>query len=750
MIKLTQDLWDYLKFNNFIWKDYSNIPKEERNNCVIKNNDELYLPKFFALNHSETIGDLHFSIKEYIDAWEMHNQNLIPIPEPSNIIVDSEPREEQKEVFEVLLNYYQEHGRINGIIQAAPGFGKEQPYSEPVLTPQGWSTMGALKCKDYVIDANGKRTQVLEIYEQGEKDVYEIKFNDGSTTRCGLWHLWKFRTKAGTNNQVHNYEVATLKEIFELHQNHTIIEIPLYRPELEVDKFYQVKLRTCVNNISKVEQEELVDYYRKMGYFARLLDNGFFEADFRECKHITKITKLNYKENSRCIVVDNPEHLYITKDYTVTHNTYLGIKLSSILNLKTLVIIPNDILEEQWIDSITKFSNLNREDVGIIQGSDIDRLIKQGQFSKGIVVAKVQSLLSQLKTLDLETLQNLYSTFGLIEFDEAHISGAAEGYAKTSIMFRTNNVLGLTATPYRKGVNEFLLKNSIGDLLYVSEHQNLIPEIFIHCIHIEFTSAEIYRLSRVKDDYILFLATYNMILETKDEYFNYIADWVVYRHYHGYKIATLFSTNKMVNKLNNILTSRGLDAGMILGSTKKQVLTFSDYITEEDFKKFNYYYRIVFPKRKKVPEIKKIKEQFQINSKPIKEDIQKINSYLISENKESIEIISTLAQEFSERDIMKTKNPLTSNFKMLSAGYDDEELSSAIFGSPLIGKVGVIQTLGRITRTCETKNQNVVAHFIFTKIFIEFYGNMIFALTNNIKVQYPTAKFNYEGFDNVS
>ena len=99
---------------------------------------------------------------------------------------------------------------------------------------------------------------------------------------------------------------------------------------------------------------------------------------------------------------------------------------------------------------------------------------------------------------------------------------------------------------------------------------------------------------------------------------------------------------------------------------------------------------------------------------------------------------------------MKTKNPLTSNFKMLSAGYDDEELSSAIFGSPLIGKVGVIQTLGRITRTCETKNQNVVAHFIFTKIFIEFYGNMIFALTNNIKVQYPTAKFNYEGFDNVS
>jgi len=37
---------------------------------------------------------------------------------------------------------------------------------------------------------------------------------------------------------------------------------------------------------------------------------------------ITNITKLDYQEQSSCIVVDNPNHLYITRDYIVTHNSY--------------------------------------------------------------------------------------------------------------------------------------------------------------------------------------------------------------------------------------------------------------------------------------------------------------------------------------------------------------------------------------------------------------------------------------------
>ena len=69
--------------------------------------------------------------------------------------------------------------------------GKEQPVSEPVLTPNGWVRIGDLKVGDSVIDSNGESQSVLAVFPQGEKDVYEVEFDDGSIARCGIEHLWE-------------------------------------------------------------------------------------------------------------------------------------------------------------------------------------------------------------------------------------------------------------------------------------------------------------------------------------------------------------------------------------------------------------------------------------------------------------------------------------------------------------------------------------------------------------------------------
>lgn len=71
--------------------------------------------------------------------------------------------------------------------------GKEQPISEPVLTPYGWTTIGELKLGDYVIGSSGKKITVTGIFPQGEKDVYEITFSDRVKVRCGIEHLWTVR-----------------------------------------------------------------------------------------------------------------------------------------------------------------------------------------------------------------------------------------------------------------------------------------------------------------------------------------------------------------------------------------------------------------------------------------------------------------------------------------------------------------------------------------------------------------------------
>lgn len=423
----------------------------------------------------------------------------------------------------------------------------------------------------------------------------------------------------------------------------------------------------------------------------------------------------------------------------------VAIKTVELLATKSLIIVPNDILEEQFVDSLVEFTNLKKEDIGILQGSDIDNLVKHGMFEKDIAVAKIQSLHAQLKSNELHTLLELYSTYGLVIYDEAHVGNASDGYSKTGVMFRTNNILSMTATPYRSGINDFIFKNNTGGILYQSDHQNLIPHISLHNAIIEFTPKELMRLQYAKSDYVRFMATYNMILETKNEYFEWIANWVEYRQSQGHKTAVLFATNKMVKKLGDVLKRKGIDCGILTGQTGKKVEEIRQYLTPEQVQVYYDHYFEVFPRRKNCPHLKPFKDdpnKYGI-TKPILKDIEKIQSTIPTVD---LKISSTKPNNLSDREIMKAKDVIVSNFKLLSAGFDKSELSCIIFGSLIVGKVPVIQSLGRICRTHPTKLTDVQAHFMFTQAFMNSFPDMLFTLVNNIKLQYPST-FTYEGFD---
>lgn len=75
-------------------------------------------------------------------------------------------------------------------IWAGMGLGKQQPDSEPVLTPAGWMPMGSLRVGDHVIGSDGKPTQVLGVFPQGEHESLRITFTDGSFCHAGWEHLW--------------------------------------------------------------------------------------------------------------------------------------------------------------------------------------------------------------------------------------------------------------------------------------------------------------------------------------------------------------------------------------------------------------------------------------------------------------------------------------------------------------------------------------------------------------------------------
>lgn len=89
------------------------------------------------------------------------------------------------------INEILKHG--GGIIDAGTGAGKAQPLDCNILTTSGWVKMGDITLNHSVITPNGDISKVIGIYPQPLKDVYEIEFHDGSTTRCCNEHLWKVK-----------------------------------------------------------------------------------------------------------------------------------------------------------------------------------------------------------------------------------------------------------------------------------------------------------------------------------------------------------------------------------------------------------------------------------------------------------------------------------------------------------------------------------------------------------------------------
>jgi DNA modification methylase len=80
------------------------------------------------------------------------------------------------------------------------GQAKAQPLDAKVLTPSGWTTMGELQVGDHVIAGDGSPTKVLGVYPQGDRPIYRVTFDDGSSTECDADHLWLTTTQYERNN----------------------------------------------------------------------------------------------------------------------------------------------------------------------------------------------------------------------------------------------------------------------------------------------------------------------------------------------------------------------------------------------------------------------------------------------------------------------------------------------------------------------------------------------------------------------
>ena len=473
------------------------------------------------------------------------------------------------------------------------------------------------------------------------------------------------------------------------------------------------------SDLIKVEFNNINAYYKK---------NNEFKKEFYNLKIKPRENQVPILEelNKR---LDNFNYIRgILQAAPGTGKTYMSINFAKRFN-KTLVIVPKNVLVDQWLENFLNYTDLTKNDIGIIEGSDIND-IQEILKSKKIFITKPQSLLSQIKRNDINQLFSLYELIDLVIYDECHSAGA-EGFSKTLSLFRTPNILGLTATPFRKGINEFLLINSIGDVVIEADAEVLTPNIILQYfpnLFMNFTEKEIFALRQRINDYPMLLALYNSYLLRKPQYFEMLREWVKWAQDQNRDTVVLFSTNKLAKKQYNTILEKYPEFEdkmlYLTGNSKNDALA------------------IAKAQNKKLREdLKKIKEELnqKVKNKELKrkeaDELYKIEREKIKEIQE-LNIQRSLDLYFKK---IKEAKIIISNFSLLREGFDKPSLSFVIFGSPIIGKITVIQTLGRITRLYEDK-PTPIALFPITEAFESLNPKVKIIIINNIKSTYPKAR----------
>lgn len=133
-----------------------------------------------------------------------HIKSVTAIPEHEMPMVNKLSQEQEEYANSILNNHIT-------FVDSKAGTGKALANNTPVKTPTGDVDISNLKVGDRVFNTYGGVSNVLGVYPQGKKRVYEVEFSDGTIIECCSEHLWEIQTAnerfAGT------FKVLTTEEI---------------------------------------------------------------------------------------------------------------------------------------------------------------------------------------------------------------------------------------------------------------------------------------------------------------------------------------------------------------------------------------------------------------------------------------------------------------------------------------------------------------------------------------------------------
>jgi superfamily II DNA or RNA helicase len=138
--------------------------------------------------------------------------------------------------------------------------------------------------------------------------------------------------------------------------------------------------------------------------------------------------------------------------------TVCALYIASQIKLRTLIVVHNTFLKDQWVDRIKTF--LPDATIGSIQGEEVDT-------EKDIIIAMIQSL--SMKDYPKEIFRGI----GLTIVDECHHI-ASEVFSQAFQKITSKHMLGLSATPERKDGLMYVIEWFLGPILYKSDNTDKV------------------------------------------------------------------------------------------------------------------------------------------------------------------------------------------------------------------------------------------------------------------------------------
>jgi superfamily II DNA or RNA helicase len=286
------------------------------------------------------------------------------------------------------------------------------------------------------------------------------------------------------------------------------------------------------------------------------IKNIKFKGELRE-EQVNIINDLAtiYQNNDNCLNG-------IVKARPGIGKTIMAIYLATQLKIKTLIIVDNQNLMKQWLQSFLDFTNLDIKDIGVIQK-------KAFGVDKGVIIGMAQTLLRKVKSNIQENFKIIDKAgIGLVIYDEVHSTSSAPVFSKVSLLFRTKNILGLSATPFQTGLAEILMKNSVGEIISNSKNYDTKPEYKLINYKSELDSKKIYVLNQM-NDYLKKKSFYNKVIISSINYLNIIINQTRKAVGDGHRVMILCFTKIQVTTISNMLTENGIENTMFYGDQRE-------------------------------------------------------------------------------------------------------------------------------------------------------------------------------------